>query len=304
MNDSCVYIDTDDNSEELMIDPNLLFVIENIGNSCYIDSLLMALFYVPSRIDSMLTNNPKHTDFIYLQEYIKTHFVKRVRDGKNVMINDIVSLNYILLQCGWLNYDEIMEQQDVNELYAFLADALNITPIEFKKYIYIDNYNHETSSKDKLFFIPLALPITENVNVKDMLHEWLYANEITIKNNEHGMNIYHIDNIPEFVALSINRFTTIDTRINTNVIIQKKLCPFKDTEIDDIEWYFHSAICHIGNTVKSGHYYSLLYDKHVDQWHIFDNKNVPCLTQVKMSDKNIISKIKKECVLLLYQLKQ
>jgi len=246
------------------------------------------------------------------------------------------NLKYILLQCGWLDYDQIDCQQDVNEFYTFLCDILNITLIEMTKQTYSTSYSadNNTGITEKVPFISLSIPYDENLKacphdkifVKDMLYEWLYTNEVTVKRpvtsnsteevNVNALNVYHIHNIPEFVALSINRFPSVDVRLDTDVIIQKRLCPFKNTgnsTIQDIEWCFHAAICHKGQTLKSGHYYSLLCKKHQDnssnnsnhvntKWYIFNDLEQPSLCEVDMDDPVIISQIKKECVFLIYTL--
>ena len=51
------------------------FIIENAINTCYIDSLLVSLFYKPSIIDSVLNKDLKNATGLYLQEYIKERFV-------------------------------------------------------------------------------------------------------------------------------------------------------------------------------------------------------------------------------------
>jgi len=160
--------------------------------------------------------------------------------------------------------------------------------------------------------------------VKDMLYDWLYSNEVTVKRtvahkgvsqelDVDGLSVYHITNVPEFVALSINRFPTVEKRLDVDVIIQKRLCPFRNTgnpSIKDIEWHFHAAICHRGETLKSGHYYTLLCkntdplknDPNDVKWYIFDDLEQPCIRKVSMKDPSVISKIKKECVFLIYTL--
>lgn len=305
------------------IDENLMFLVENGGNTCYIDSLFMALFYTESHIDAILSKPPKQDSYTYLQEFIKSCFVDRVRSCQNVTMETVHELRYILMNCGWLDADELFFQQDVNEFFTFLVDKFNVTVIELEKQTFTDVDGKDNNTIEKMPFIPLSFPydtqlqahIENRVNVKDMFHDWLYKNEVNVQrevknttSNVSGLSVYHIHNVPEFVALSINRFPTVDKRENIDVIIQKKLTPFKHTgnsDIKDIEWCFHAAVCHKGDTLRSGHYYSLLFKKKEDKdvWYIFDDQTQPCLEEVDMSDKNITDQIKQDCVFLLYQLK-
>lgn len=265
------------------------FIVENAGNTCYMDSLLMALFYVPSNIDMMLNKDIKNTMALYLQEYIKINFVNTVRDNKSVTADMIEMLRVLCVENGWkgLNDDEYIMQQDVNEFYTFIMNLFECTLIDIQRET-ITNQN----PNEILPFIPLSIPegIT-HITIKDMLHNWLYDN---------GLN-NNIVNIPNIIALSINRFRNNGTRINTDIIIQKKIVPtIKKMLMNNIEWIFHALICHKGETPKNGHYYSLLYNS--TKWYLFDDQQIPCLMEVSMTDSNITEMIKKECVFVIYRL--
>ena len=161
-------------------------------------------------------------------------------------------------------------------------------------------------------FIPLALPEDQTtITVKNLLHNWLYDNISELKrkdNTKEGnqekmvneLNTYMITNLPYLLCLAINRFNNQGIRIETDVIIQKKISPYNKDLINTNKWDFHAAICHKGLTNKSGHYYTLLASNH--KWYIFDDQEIPCMYEVKMDDKEVTNMIKKECVFLLYRL--
>jgi len=96
------------------------FFVENGFNTCYMSSLLMALFYKTSCIDFMLGNDPQNLNFVYFQEIVKNHFVEIVRNGNSVTGSTMNELRNFANMCGWLEFDEILEQQDVNEFFSFL----------------------------------------------------------------------------------------------------------------------------------------------------------------------------------------
>ena len=60
------------------------FIVVNAGNSCYIDSLLMALFFSPSDNDYLLQTDVSDGLIMYLQNMIQMYFVNRVRASKSV----------------------------------------------------------------------------------------------------------------------------------------------------------------------------------------------------------------------------
>lgn len=291
------------------------FIIENAGNTCYIDSLLMSLFYTPTHIDRLLNKEIKNTMGIYLQEYIKEKFVNNIRNNKSITYDDIEMIRALCFQIGWRNSpdtnknnDEYINQQDVNEFFIFLMDLFENECIEITKSTLSDNSSDKMDNNvvEKIPFIPLALPESiANISIKQMLHNWLYDNISEIKNTDDKdytkrLHIYNITNLPYIICLSVNRFTNEGIRIETDVIIQKKIRPYDNRFINSNEWGFHAAICHRGTTNKSGHYYSLI--NYADIWYIFDDLEFPCMQEVKMDDKYVTDMIKKDCVFLIYRL--
>lgn len=272
------------------------FIIENAGNTCYIDSLLMALFFQPSSIDKLLSTDVKDALIIYLQEYIKEKFVSYIRNNKSILSDDIEMLRTLCFQIGWKNnnLNEFYDQQDVNEFYIFITSLFENEQIILNKNIVSEDIEIKINDRENIPFIPLSLQ--ENINndtIKNMLHRWLYDN-VQEYNGKNRLCSYNIVNYPLILALSINRFNNTENRITTNVIIQKKL------NLNYEEWVFHSAVCHVGETLKHGHYYSLIRNGD-DRWFLFDDLQTPCIKECKMDDKDVTDKIKKECVFLIYK---
>lgn len=291
------------------------FIITNAINTCYIDSLLMALFFTPSILESILNNDVSSSDTMYLQEYIRVHFVERVRNNKSVN-EDIMNLIRILcVQIGWRsevirNDDEFFGQQDVNEFYTFLMNKFDGPFIDIQRITIIEGVDNIDNSDviEKLPFIPVNITGHTNITVKDILNDWMNNNYTTLKkqidrSNDtemNGINYYKIINEPIILPIAINRFNKDGDRENTKLTIQKKISPVTSVNpYYKIEWDFHSAICHTGSNFKEGHYYTLL--NHYNQYYIFDDLKVPCIEKIDMSDPDIIDKIKLESVFLIYK---
>jgi ubiquitin C-terminal hydrolase len=300
-----------------------LFVIENGLNTCYMDSLLMALFYKPSTyLESILHSDPKNLDAIYLQEIIKNKFVDQVRKNNSVLADVINEIRIYANVCGWLENssnecNELFEQQDVNEFYSFLLNITNAPLIEIQRQTISEAFESKSdiSELESIPFINLTVPDNiDATSIKDLLNNWMNSNTVEDIKREvqddkgqrkiesvKALNIYKIVNVPTFIALSINRFNSnVNRRIETRVDIQKKIKLHHILDGNDgLRWKIHSMICHRGETPKGGHYYTVLFGSD-NTWLIFDDQSVPCLKEVQIKDTKIAETIKREVVLTLY----
>lgn len=300
------------------------FTVENGINTCYIDAVLMGLFYTPSTIYyNMLECDPKNDMFLYFQEMLKYNFIDHVRKHKSITSDNINSIrNFLFFNVNWLHNDyiELLEQQDISEFYTFLIDNMsNNMYIEIKRKTITEGFDsaNDTGIIEKIPFIPLTITPdakdqTVEISVKDMIKNWLTNNPVTVTretivNNEKisqnvpGINIYHVTNIPNIVPLYINRFTSIDAKKNnTPIDIKEKIRLFDiNDDLGKIKWSIHSVICHTGDTMKNGHYYTLLIN--ASKWLMFDDMSIPCLSEVDMSNDKLVNKIKSEAVFIIYK---
>jgi|688.fasta_scaffold286464_2 ubiquitin C-terminal hydrolase len=290
------------------------FLVNNAGNTCYIDSLLMGLFYSPSYIDELLSKPLKESNslVLYLQEYIKDKFVNLVRNNKSVIADDIEMIKTLCFELGWRqsNSAEYIQQQDVTEFYTFLMELFENELIIINKSTISEGLKDKTDKgiDEKIPFVALSLPENKsNITIKELINIWLYDNISIVKRNVtntteksvNALHTYYIKNIPNLIGLSINRFNSKCTRNETDVIIQKKISFSNNNFMNDAKWYFHAAICHRGNSNKFGHYYTLVTNG--NNWYIFDDLEIPCMRQVKMDDKSVTDMIKKECFFILYK---
>lgn len=299
------------------------FVVENGINTCYIDSVLMGLFYTPSTIYyNMLECDPKSDLFLYFQEMIKYNFIDQVRKNKSVTSDTMNSIrNYLYFNAGWLknNDNELLEQQDISEFYTYIIDNLNNQYIEIIRTTITEGIDSKNDNGilEKIPFITLNIPdvspdVLLDISIRDMIKNWLTNNPITIKRetfvdgkkvikNVPGLNVYKINNIPQIVPLYINRFISNDSkRNNAKIDIKEKIRLFDEKDdLGKIKWNIHSVICHTGDTIKNGHYYTLLIN--ANKWLLFDDMSIPCISEVEMSNKILIDKIKSEAIFIIYK---
>lgn len=240
------------------------FIIENIDNINYIESLIMALFFFKdTHIEELLDKDIENMIGIYLQEYIKEHFINTARDGKSILRTTIENLNILCKYLGWSG------DSTVNEFYQFLIDILEYPKIEM---INTNGLANEFANpKIQIPYITLT-PKEPECLISTMVHDWL----------EHKHMLPN-----DILPIYIQRTEQI-----SNINIQKKIVINK-YQPNIIEWYFHSVICN-----KNGHYYTLL--KSSDRYYIFDNIKIPCLKMIRMDNTDIKRSIMRECEFMIY----
>ena len=278
------------------IENQIPMVIENGYNTCYIDSLLVAIFYNKTQyVDFILDCVPRKPEGYYLQELIKLKFVEPLRKQYSISTSTMNEIRNYSIICGWTNESDIDGQKDCSEFYTFFADLFNVPNLEFEILEIKNNMLTENTQKCKLPFIPLY-PM-ENTTIKILLEQW-----INTKINNSSCHCYKLSNIPQYVIFYINRFNNSNTRNNYKVDIMKKIKFFgnNDSSQNYLKWKISGIVCHRGSSNKSGHYYSVIVSN--KKWLMFDDMSVPSFEQIDFVDKDICNKIMLEAILAIYVL--
>jgi ubiquitin C-terminal hydrolase len=275
-------------------------VVENGINTCYIDSLFVALFYKNSQIDKLLNIDPIDVSAIYLQELIKTKFVDIIRKNYIVtsdVINEIRNYAHI---SGWCELKPFIDdKEDVSEFYHFLINIFSAKYIEFDK-ISLDESHKIT--KELLPFIPINIgKKNSNIRIKDLFIDFL--NNFCSDETNKITSCYKLSNIPVYLPFVINRYDQTGKKIKCKIDImdQIKFFNIADKTQEVFKWKISSIICHIGSDIKSGHYYSyVLIDS---KWLKFDDQVIPSFVQININDFDVKNDIMDNSAMLFYLLK-
>lgn len=295
-------IKTDTNDSTASLSKIQPCVVENGLNTCYLDALFAAMFYRPSIIDGILEKDPKDASAIFLQELIKMKFVEPLRRHYSISENIMNEIRNYAVICGWCKDDDYVdEQQDVSEFYIFLINLLSVQYIEFEKTATDEDFKVVSSVKEKLPYIPLH-PVDDSHSVRDLLKIWIDLNIVELQNKTYH-HYYKLSNIPSYIPLHINRFNVTGERIKTKIDIMERIMFFNinDTTQKNLRWKIHSIVCHTGETMKSGHYYTVLLTND-RKWLLFDDKHIPSIKQIDINDYDIRDTIMMECMFLFYVL--
>lgn len=275
-------------------------VVENGINTCYIDSLLVAMFYKTSCMDDLLNIDPKDASAIYLQELIKTKFVDIIKKNYIVTSNIMNEIRNYAHISGWCESSTFIdEQEDVSEFYHFLINLFSAKYIELEK-ISLDESHKIT--KELLPFIPLNLEKKDtSIRIKDLFMRFLdnFCSDETNK----VTSCYKLSSIPSYLSFVINRYDEGKKKIKCKIDIMDQLKFFNviDKTQDVLKWKISSIICHSGSDPKSGHYYAYIL---VDgKWLKFDDQTIPSFIQVSINDIDIKNDIMDNSTMLFYLLK-
>ena len=269
-------------------------IVENGYNTSYISSFLFSLFYRPNKyLDELLTKNIDNPSAYYLQELIKENFVEPIRKHFSISNDSINEIRNYLMINNWATTDsKLNQQQDIAKFYKFIIDYLKGYYIEFEIYNIQDGHIKNIDNNFKVPFIVIK-PL-ETTSIKKLFIKWL--NDYIIK--ETNSYYYKLNNIPSYICFYINRFG------NSNQIdIMKKIKFFNNNDSTQkyITWKIQGIICVSGDKLENCHYYSVVHS--YNNWVLFDDTKIPSLQYIDMGDEDIIEKIKKECTLIVYSLK-
>jgi hypothetical protein len=243
------------------------FTIDNNISTCYIDALLIAMFYKKNTyIDNILNFKPKDNKFIYLQEIIKHKFLNKIRNNISITINSIKELK-ILIQ--FLSKCKILDdpyEYNIPKFYDWLLNAFDVQPININNNLLTPHLDFNILSHS-------------NYNVKALLSEFSSTNEINLINN-------HL-----FIGIAFNRSDTNKSKID----IMKRI---KIYDKKNAKWIIHSIICqkNIDNLI---HYYSLIHISD-NNWILYDDLNIPCIQDLNIKDTDKAAEIMSEVIFALY----
>ena len=275
-------------------------IVENGYNTCYIDSLLTALFYKDTNYTNyILEHIPKKPEGYYLQELIRSKFINALQRNYSITSNIINEIRNYSVICGWSSDGDITDQKDCGKYFTFLMDLFNIKSLEFE--IFEIKNNIMTDNIEKISSPFISFNITKDDTIKNLLQYWI--NSKIYSPDENIIYCYKLSDIPQFIILHINRFNTNGIRIQNKIDITKRLKFFgiNDQSQKYLRWKIHGIICHRGNSMYTGHYYSILttYDR---KWLLFDDMLIPSFEQIDLSDEDIKEKIMSEVTFVIYTL--
>lgn len=243
-----------------------MFVVEHLDNAA-IDNIIVSLFYREYNYNDLLNNNLVSNDYvIYLQEFIKEDILNRMNNNVSIRKKIIMRLKEILLYCD----PDILLDDDICYFYDRFIRLLGGVLLNVNSTTVYNSYNNNNINRELSYINGLN---GDKTNI--IINKWLNLDYID-NGNMKLLCKNTILNYPNYFVIKVNN----GCDITKNIIINGN------------KWLFRSAICY------SDYYFCLLFDG--KKYILYDNRRVPCMSDILISDDLVINKIKKHVVLLIY----
>ncbi|KAG2225603.1 hypothetical protein INT45_013714, partial [Circinella minor] len=162
----------------------ILLGSENDGNtSCYIDSLLFAMFIGLSSFDPLLTYDiPDEFESQQRLQTLLRFFVNKFRRGHLIKAEAIRCLRKALQVSNWRGCDEDGEwtQEDVGELFMFITETFELPYLPFQ--IRLFHGAERDTDDDRVMtdrILSISVPEDHSAKLENLLLDHFYDNIIT-----------------------------------------------------------------------------------------------------------------------------
>mmetsp|Transcript_8364 Transcript_8364/g.20362 ORF Transcript_8364/g.20362 Transcript_8364/m.20362 type:complete len:416 (+) Transcript_8364:100-1347(+) len=314
--------------------PDEVFQIRvfNAGNSCYIDSVLFAMFAVPSpAFEQLLAKRLVSSERqpvelkTEMQAFIHKQFAGRIARYENVTADVVTSLRRMCRRLGWEYPGADDQQQDAAEFYSFLHGILGGQLIRTMRRTFTGALPDPSDRglEENMTLLPVSLGEGHHqgtLQLSGMLDTFFYENLATglrrmvsdRVEQVDALNTYSVENVPGIVAVSLKRFDDQLCKIESEVHFPTHINLHKYSSrpewrgsaiMHSVPWNLRGIVCHRGASIESGHYYSYCkYSKNGASsatWLRMDDNSFPCISQGNASTDPYV---KTEAVLFLYEL--
>ena len=268
--------------------------LSNIGNSCYIGSIMQFMALDETYAGLFLNALPVETTPLPVRQLqlLGRPIIQKLQAKQSVTVEELTSFRQSLLHNGWLQGNElrIASQQDASELFVFLTDKLKLD----EQLGVTTDYSMQggDAQVDSLESMLVLSEIEEGIDLNTLLERNMFGRVENFRNELNVPYLRKFSSLPEVLTIQIARFQysrelqrVVKVDMNVPVPQQKLIIDDDfiedDNEDDDVEYHLESFILHIGDSPTQGHYVG--YFKRDDQWYGYNDSVVRPVTEEEVN---------------------
>lgn len=256
--------------------------LANLGNTCYMNTVLQTLLHTKSLSKYFLTLNKEELISIKQNQITYSYLrllLKYIQKNKQ----NILPLTFKRNFQEKVSYFYGNNQHDAQEFFTFLIDNFENKKIsdifygKFKKIITCQNCDHQFNRSEP--FLTISLPICKTdkktLDLHDLFKDFFKDEILTYecencKKREECIQKLEISKFPKILSLQLKRFTYNNTKNKEYIKIPEIFTHNKK------EYKLYSIVNHSGNC-NSGHYYN--YSKIQSEWYVFNDSQIGILSK-------------------------
>ncbi|KAG1455378.1 hypothetical protein G6F56_007079 [Rhizopus delemar] len=223
------------------------------GTSCYIDSLLFAMYISNTAFDPLLTYDilPSDNEIKIQLQTVMRLFVNKLRKGHFISASYVHCFRKVLEEAAWHGKDSNgnWSQEDTSELFMFITEIFDLPYLPFQIRLF-HGANHDMNDDRVMTDRTITLAIQDQQNkrlrLEDMLLDYFYNNVITGIKREVNQDLDDLD-FSENVAASPTFALANDEKRQLPTHTQREVIAWQVLELLP----FYSASNEQGESIKT-----------------------------------------------------